>query len=162
MTNNQKECCPKFNSERWNNKTHEWNNKQFIKESIPTLFHIPFPPMIGAKITKMCKVAEESGKACRELSDVLMLFHDPSPFKSEIFMSVEGPVPTANNVQISGTFISRVFDGPYNATPKFIKEMDEYLAADEKKAKDYYVHYAYCPGCAKKFGHNYTVLFAEV
>lgn len=29
-------------------------------------------------------------------------------------------------------------------------------------AKKYYVHYAYCPKCEKKFGHNYMILFAEV
>ncbi|MDD3732973.1 MAG: hypothetical protein PHU88_11430 [candidate division Zixibacteria bacterium] len=58
--------------------------------------------------------------------------------------------------------MSRVFDGGYNAIPKFIKIMDEYLAETGKKAKDYYIHYAYCPSCAKKFGHNYMILFAEI
>ncbi|MGE5348665.1 MAG: hydrolase, partial [Actinomycetota bacterium] len=65
-------------------------------------------------------------------------------------------------VTISGNFISRTFDGDYNAIPKFIRVMDQYLAESGKKAKDYYVHYAYCPKCAKKFGHNYMILFAEV
>ncbi len=60
---------------------------------------------------------------------------------------------------ISGKFISKVYDGPYNAVQKFVKDMEEFL---EKKAKDYYMHYAYCPKCAKKFGHNYAVLFAEI
>lgn len=32
----------------------------FIKETMPTLFHIPFPPMIGSKMTKMWKLAENS------------------------------------------------------------------------------------------------------
>jgi hypothetical protein len=70
-------------------------------------------------------------------------------------------VPQANNVTISGTFISKVFSGPYNAIPKFIKQMNEYLATQGKKAKDYYVHYAYCPKCAKKYGDNYMILFAQ-
>ena len=58
--------------------------------------------------------------------------------------------------------MTRVFDGPYNAIPRFIKEMDEYLKESGKAAKDYYVHYAYCPKCAKEQGHNYMVLFALV
>lgn len=43
------ECCPEFNPKKWDEKTFDWNNKQFVKETIPTLFHIPFPPMIGKK-----------------------------------------------------------------------------------------------------------------
>lgn len=40
--------------------------------------------------------------------------------------------------------------------------MDSYLSEQNKKAANYYVHYAYCPKCAEKAGHNYMVLFAEV
>jgi len=163
MNNETKDkvCCPKFDVTKWNEKTYEWNNKHFIKESIPTFFHIPFPPMIGKKITKMWKMVEESKKG-DPLEDTLLLFTDPHPFKSELYLSVNGDVPNANNVQISGTFEGKVFDGPYNAIPKFIKEMNEYLAKKDKKAKKYYVHYAYCPGCAKKYGKNHMILFAEV
>ncbi|MFA5083791.1 MAG: hydrolase [Candidatus Paceibacterota bacterium] len=162
MNNGNKECCPKFNPERWDQKTHNWDNKPFIKETIPTLFHIPFPPMIGKKVAKMCKIMEEAERAEANKEDVLMLFRDPSAFKSEIYLSVTGPVPNADNATISGAFVSRVFSGPYNAVPKFVKQMDEYLATQGKKAKDYYIHYAYCPGCAKKYGNNFMILFAQI
>ena len=162
MHEENRECCPKFKPERWDKKTFNWKNKPFIKETIPTLFHIPFPPMIGNKIAKMWKMAEESKTAPLKKEDVLILFADPSPFKSELYLSVTGTVPNADNVKISGTFISKVFDGPYNAIPKYIKEMDEYLASKGRKSKNYYVHYAYCQKCAKESGHNYIILFAEV
>ena len=68
----------------------------------------------------------------------------------------------ANNTSISGTFEAGVFDGPYDAIPKYVKEMERHLAREGKKAKDYYVHYAYCPKCAVKHGHNYMILFAQV
>ena len=68
----------------------------------------------------------------------------------------------ANNTSISGTFQARVFDGKYNSIPQFIKEMDLSLKEKGLKAKDYCVHYAYCPKYAKKFGHNYLILFAQV
>ncbi|MBP6976336.1 hypothetical protein KBB42_01965, partial [Candidatus Dojkabacteria bacterium] len=92
----------------------------------------------------------------------LILFSDPTPFKGEIYISVEKDVPNEENVNISGTFISRVFDGGYNDIPRFIKEMNEYLKEDNKVAKDYYIHYAYCPKCAVKYGHNYMIIFAKV
>ena len=162
MNNENKECCPKFNPKKWDQKTFNWDNKPFIKETIRTFFHIPFPPTIGKKITKMCKMIEDSKMAEANKEDTLVLFRDPSAFKSEIYISVAGIVPNANNVNISGTFIGKVFSGAYNAIPKFIKQMDEYLATKGNKAKDYYIHYAYCPKCAKKYGNNYMILFAQI
>jgi len=162
MNNENKECCPKFNPEKWNQKTYDWVNKPFIKESLPTFFHIPFPATMNKKITGLCRLAKDSKMAEVNNEDTLMLFRDPGVFKSEVYMSVTGPVAGADNVNISGTFIGKVFTGPYNAVPKFIKQMNEYLASQGKKAKDYYIHYAYCPECAKKYGDNYMILFARV
>ena len=158
---NKDECCPEFKVDKWDGKTFKWKNKCFIKETIPTFFHMPFPPMIGKKVTKMWKLIQD-GKAQPPKEDWLLLFYDPSAFKSEIYMGCTKPVKNANNTTISGTFMAKVFDGPYNAIPKFIKETNSYLSKKEKKAKKYYVHYAYCPKCSKKFGHNYMILFAEV
>lgn len=164
MNNNNEnnQCCPEFNPEKWDKRTISWDNKKFIKDSLPTIFHMPFPPMIGKKITRMWGEVEKAEAAAPNKEDTLILFRDPSVFKSEIYISVEKDVPMENNVFISGNFVSRVFDGDYNAIPKFVKIMDEYLAETGKEAKDYYVHYAYCPICAKKFEHNYIILFAKV
>jgi len=158
----EKECCPKFNPKKWDGKTFVWKSKKFIMESIPTFFHIPFPPMIGSKITKMMNLIDLAKKISSKKDEVLVLFRDPSAFKSEIYISVTGKVSDANNVSISGTFIGKVFAGGYNEIPGFIKQMNEYLAKKGKKSKDYYVHYAYCPKCAKKYGNNYMILFAKV
>ena len=35
-------------------------------------------------------------------------------------------------------------------------------ASQGKKAGKYYFYYTSCPKCAKKYGHNYIVAFAEV
>ena len=157
-----KECCPTFHPEKWDNKAHHWEKKKFIKASVPTLFHIPLPPMLGKKITKMMKMAEDSGKLSDEKEDILLLFNDPTAFKSDLYLSVTNTVPNAENITLSGTFKSKVFDGAYKEIPKFIKQMDTYLSKEDKKANNYYVHYAYCPKCAKEAGHNYMVLFGEV
>jgi hypothetical protein len=154
-------CCPEVDTALWDGKTHVWHEKPFIKESIPTLFHIPWPPMIGRLMTRMWT---KLGLACAvpEWSDFLVLATDPSPWRSEWYMATTKPVPDADNVTISGTFVSRVFDGPYKAVPKWIKEMDAQLAAQGQKAKKYYFFYTSCPKCAKARGHNYVVAFAQV
>lgn len=156
------ECCPKFNVDKWDKRTLNWNSKKFIKDSMPEFFHIPIPSMIDKKITRMWSAVEACGAASADKEDTLILFRDPTPFKGEIYISVEKDVPSENNIEISGTFVSRVFDGGYNDIPKFVKEMDNYLAETEKKAKDYYIHYAYCPKCAEKYGSNYMILFAKI
>lgn len=162
MAQTIKACCPTFHPEKWDGKTHHWEKKKFIKASVPTLFHIPLPPILGKKITKMMEMAEDSGKLSDDKEEILLLFNDPTAFKSELYLSVTHRVPNAENTTLSGTYMSKVFDGAFKAVPKFIKQMDAYLAKQKKKASDYYVHYAYCPKCAKEAGHNYMVLFAEV
>lgn len=162
MKNQDQECCPKFEPGKWDAKTMTWDKKPFIKESIPTFFHTPFPPMIWRKMKKMSALADKADANIPDLSEALILFRDPSPFKSEIYYSVTREVAGANNTSLSGSFSAGVFDGPYNSIPRYIKEMEARLTGENKKAKDYYIHYAYCPKCAKKFGHNYMVLFAEV
>lgn len=162
MDDKNQECCPLFRPEKWDNKTFTWENKTFIKDAMPTLFHIPFPPMINKKMTKLWNMVEKSNKMEVNKDDTLILFHDPSPFMSEIFISTVGPVPQANNINLTGTFVAKVFDGNYSDVPKFMKLMDEYLSKEGKKAKDYFIHYAYCPKCAKKYGNNYMIFFAQI
>lgn len=162
MENQIDECCPEFDVSKWDKKREVWENRMFIKETMPTLFHMPFPPTIGKKITRMYKLVDKADAHLPDKSDTLILFRDPSAFRSEIYYSVSKQVADAQNSEISGTFVSRVFDGKYNEIPKFIKEMDRYLNESGESAKDYYIHYAYCPLCAKKYGHNYVTLFAKV
>ncbi|MDX9929344.1 MAG: hypothetical protein RBS37_05765 [Bacteroidales bacterium] len=162
MKDQDQECCPIFEVERWDKKTFRWENKLFLKETISTFLHIPFPPMIGKKVMKMHVMAEKAEATIPDKSEALILFRDTSAFKSEIYYAVTKNVDGANNTMISGSFVARVFDGPYNSIPRYIKEMEEYLREGNQEAKDYYVHYAYCPACAKKTGHNYMILFALV
>jgi len=158
----KEECCPKFNPKLWDNKNHNWKSKPFIIDSMPTFFHIPFTPMIGIKMSKLWNLAKESKKISPNKDKILILFHDPSSFKSEILVSVTGNVKEANNIKLTGNFFSKVYSGEYNEVPKFIKMMSEYLSNQGKNAKDFYIHYAYCPKCAKKYGNNYMIFFAKI
>ncbi len=159
--NETEECCPEVDTTLWDNKTHEWKDKLFIKDSISLIFHMPFPSKVKKVIMKLWNQAQEGGDTTDE-KDWLLLANDPSPWKGEYLLAVNKEIPGANNVKLSGTFFSQVFDGPYSAVPKYIKKMNKDLEAQNKKAKDYYFYYTTCPKCAKKYGHNYIVGFAEV
>ncbi|OGC12291.1 hypothetical protein A3K48_07555 [candidate division WOR-1 bacterium RIFOXYA12_FULL_52_29] len=158
---NEKECCPKFDPQPWDEKTHVWKNKPFIRETIPQIFHMPLPWMFGGAVTKMWNLAQKSG-AAPAMKDFILMSYDPSPWRSVLYMTVTKEVPGADNVTLSGTYISKVFDGPYNAVPKWIKEFDKYLSGKGKKAQQYYFYFSYCPKCSKKYGHNFCVAFARV
>jgi hypothetical protein len=155
-------CCPLFHAERWDGKDEVWDAKRFIRAKMPVIFHIPIFPLIGKAITKLMKQGEDAKMMPSDKEEALVMFTDPSPFRSEILLSVSGDVPGADNVALSGRFLSKVYDGEYKDVPKFMKSMDAYLEGKGAKAKRYFVHYAYCPGCAKKYGNNSMILFAEV
>jgi hypothetical protein len=154
-------CCAELDTRLWNNVEHKWTNKIFLKDSVPEVFHIPLPGSYHKVVTRMWKKAEEAGAAAAP-KDFMLLAYDPTPFKSELLMSITKEIPGEEIVKLSGKFISKVFDGPYNNVPKFMKEMNGYLASLRKTAKKHYFYFAYCPKCAKKYGHNLIVDIAEV
>ena len=91
---------------------------------------------------------------------------DPHPWdkvthewKDKLFIT---DTTSADVIKMTGTYISRVFDGPYSGVPTYITEMEEYLKTLAKKSKKYYFYFTTCPKCAKKFGHNYIVAVSEV
>lgn len=57
------ECCPQFDATRWDHVEHKWEDKLFLKDSIPEVFHIPLPWAYGKAITSMMQKAQESGAA---------------------------------------------------------------------------------------------------
>ena len=152
-------CCPEFDPKTLDGKTHVWKDKLFFPGEVKQLFHIPIN--MGPVITKMMKAIDDHHARPAD-KDFLMLCYDPSPWKSEIYMTVTRDIPDYKMAKISGTFVSRVFDGPYQMVPECIKQMDESLKSKNQKAIKYYFHYTYCPKCAKKFGHNYIVAFAKI
>lgn len=155
------ECCPRFNKTLWDEKVHEWHEKPFIKDTVPQLFHRPFKRNLLKTITRMWHKAQES-KATVAIEDFLLLAYDPSPWKSELYMSVTNEVYGIENVKFTGTYISKVFDGHYNKVPEWIKEMDYFLSEKGETAKRQYFYFTTCPRCAIKYGHNYVVALAEI
>jgi hypothetical protein len=78
-------------------------------------------------------------------------------------MSLTKDLPGVTQVvKLSGNYVSKVYDGPYGQAPRFIKDMEAFLNGQGKHAKRFYFYYTTCPKCAKKYGHNYIVLLAEV
>ncbi len=159
----EKPCCPQFDPEPWDGKTNEWNEKPFLAATMPVLFHMPFPRLVNRTMTRLWQRAQEYSIA-PDMEDFLLLVHDPSPWKSRYYLAVTGVHPDLEKdmVTFSGTFICRVFDGPYNDVPKFMAEADAWLRSIDKTPKEHFFFFTTCPRCARIYGHNYMVDFVRV
>ena len=58
--------------------------------------------------------------------------------------------------------MTKVFQGPYKDAPKWVKQSEEYVKQKGESIKKLYFFYTTCPNCAKYYGKNYTVAFAQI
>ena len=154
-------CCPEFDPIPWDGVTHQWQDKLFLCDSVPQFFHMPLPGIYGKTITQMWKKAEALGIA-PDLKDFMLLAYDPSPWRSELYMTVTGESSEVDIARFNGTYVSKVFDGPYKDVPTYLKSFETYLSTLNYRADKYYFYYTTCPKCAKKYGHNYIVAIAKI
>jgi len=150
-------CCPRFNPEPWDEKQIAFEDKLFLKDHVRSFLHIPLN--IGKVMAKNMAKIEEAGALAPEQ---LILSDEKSLWGSDIYIAVGKEVPRAKMAKLSGTFLSKVFEGPYSRIGKWVKEMKAYVESQGKEFKDLYFFYTTCPGCAKVYGKNYVVLLAAV
>jgi len=150
-------CCPEFHSEDWQSKTFKWKEKQFIKDKVFTFFHIPIG--FGRTMKKMDNLMTKSGI---ESQDWMCLADHTSKWNMDVYVDVNGPVTGIENINFNGNYYSRVFEGPYNKTGKFIDEFNGDVKSKGLNLKKLYMWYNYCPKCAKKYGNNYITIIGEL
>lgn len=149
-------CCEPFNPEPWQDKEIKWENKMFVKDHVTSFLHIPLN--MGKKIIKNMALIEKAGAK----GEQLMLTDEKSLWSADIYIDATREVPGAKMATLSGTFLTKVFEGPYQNAGKWAKEMVEYVKTKNKILKKLYFSYTTCPNCAKAYGKNYVVLFAQV
>jgi hypothetical protein len=155
--NSETGCCQRFNPEPWNEKEIAWKNKLFIKDQVRSFAHIPLG--FGKAMVKNKQMIKEADALNPQ---PLMLSDECSPWKTNIYIAVSKEIPGAEMEKISGTFLSKVFEGHYKNMKKWIEEMNSYVSSKNKEMKKLYFFYTTCPHCAKEYGKNYVVLLAEI
>ena len=150
-------CCPPFDPTPWEEKEIIWNNKLFVKDHILSFYHMPLT--LNGKVKKNIKLIV---KAQAGAPDYLMLVDEKSKWGADIYIEVSKDVPRAQMTSISGTFLTKVFEGPYKNIGIWAQEMDDYVKSKGKTLNKLYYFYTTCPKCAKSYGKNYVVLFAKV
>ena len=93
---------------------------------------------------------------------MIVLSDENSLWGADVYIEVTRDVPDAQMATISGTFLSKVFEGPYGNMRTWIEEMKAFVHEKGKTLGKLYFYYTTCPKCAKKYGKNYVVLLAQV
>lgn len=157
MSTNDETCCPRFNPEPWDGKTLTWQGKRFMQDRVTCLFHIPLN--YGAVMTRMDAAIRAAGA---KLEAPVMLADENSLWGADVFVEAGKDVPGAKMATISGTFMSKVFEGPFSQVGRWVEVMKAWLKSENKRYSKLYFYYTTCPKCAKKYGKNYVVLLAKI
>jgi hypothetical protein len=150
-------CCARLDVAHWDGQQLQWTDKPFLKDHVRALFHVP---VNMASVMVRDQQAIEAAAAWP--ADPLWLSDEISPWGSDLYVAVDHPVPGTETARLTGTFLTKVFEGPYRDVGKWITTMDADVAAKGFAVTRHLFYYATCPTCAKHFGTNQVVLFAQI
>lgn len=154
---NNIECCPEFNPNDWQDKILDWDNKLFIKENVFTLFYIPIN--FGGTMKKLDKLATKSNA---KVLDNICLSDHTSKWKMEVLLAVDKKIENAQNIELSGKYYCRIYEGNFKETGNWCKDYEAIKAAKGYKANKLFMWYTTCPKCAKKYGKNYVGIISKI
>jgi hypothetical protein len=151
-------CCPRFVSEPWDEKELQWNNKLFLKDRVRCLFHIPlnFGKVMARNMARITQA-----NACTPDVPVVLSDHT-SRWNMDLYIEVAREIPNSEHARLSGSFLSKVFEGPYKHAGQWCRQMADWVRSRGKTIKRSLMYYTTCPKCAKHYGKNYVVIIAEI
>ncbi len=150
-------CCPKFNPDEWDGQTFQFKDKLFMKTATRSFLYMPLNMN-----SVMKKAMAALMKLARSSDEYIMLSQDVSPWKCEHYISVDKIVPGTEVARLSGTYLAKVFEGPFKNMGTWYKQLVEFVELRGAKPLKVYFSYATCPRCAKTYGKNYVVGFAQI
>jgi hypothetical protein len=150
-------CCAEFDPIPWDGKVFEWKDKKFIKDNVFTIFYMPVN--FGGVMRKLDKKVSEANA---NIPDGMGLSDHTSKWNMDIYLAVDKEITDAQNTTMSGTFVSKVYEGPYSDTGKWQQDFTTWCNNQAHKTSKIYMWYTTCPKCAKKYGKNYVAIIAEI
>jgi len=157
MKKSETGCCPVFDSSPWDEKEYEFKDKPFVRFTTRSFLHIPLN--MGSQMKKVYEAAEKAGASTYEFA---LLSNDLSAWKAEHYYAVTKEVPGVDNENLTGKYLTKVFEGPYSGVRKWHGQLKEYAISKGKDPKKLFFYYTTCPKCAKHYKKNYVVGFAQV
>ena len=150
-------CCSRFNPRPWMDQRIVWMNKLFIKYTVRSLFHIPW---------NLKKVLSEKNEIIQFVGATtpqpIILSYEKAYLTSEIYVAVSREIPGEEMVKLSGTFLTKVYEGSSKNMGNWIKDMKKYVKSKNEDIERLYFFFTTCPDCAKIYGNNYVVFLAKI
>lgn len=150
-------CCGLIVPKEWDEQTVIFKDKLFVKAKVRSFLHIPLN--MSSVMTKTQARIKEAGA---DLEEFLILSYEASPWHSVQYFAVSKEVPGLDSEKLTGTFLTKVFEGPYKDAGKWYNQLADYAKSRGEKPLKSYFFYTTCPKCAKAYGKNYVVGFQEV
>lgn len=156
---NETDCCAVPNINEWDEREITFKNKPFIRMHTRSFLFIP---VNMAKIMSAIQKKAAEADATMPPTQAMILSRDISPWKAEQLYAVTKPIEGADNVTLSGTYLTKVFEGPYQNAKKWYDTLQMFAASQGETVKATYFFYTTCPNCAKHYGKNYTIGLAAI
>jgi len=153
----EKVCCPRFEPEKWDGKIFDWENKIFVKDRVFTALYMPI--RFGAVMRSLDKKIEKAGA---EIVDNLCLSDHTSRWNMDLYLAVNKKIDGLENVELSGKYLCKVYEGDYKETEKWCADFEKFAASKDYHIEKWYMWYTTCPKCAKKYGENYVAIFGRI
>ncbi len=150
-------CCSRFDPDPWDDKEITWENKKFVAARVRSFFHIPLN--FGSVMKKNVSLIEATNA---KPECMITLSDEASLWSTNVYLDITRDVPDVRTTSISGTFLSRVFEGPYRNIGAWAREMKAHVGSKGKEIRKLCFYYTTCPKCAKKYNKNYVVLLARI
>lgn len=150
-------CCALIEPKAWDEQTFVFKDKLFANVKVRSFLHIPLNMS-----SVMSKTQAKIRDAGAELEEYLILSYEASPWHSTQYLAVSKEVPGLDTAKLSGTFMTKVFEGPYKDAGEWHSQLIEYVKSKGKTPLKSYFFYTTCPKCAKVYGKNYVVGFQQI
>jgi len=151
------ECCERFDPKPLDGVELQWEGKRFVRARTRCFLHIPLN--LGAVLKRNLGLIEAAGA---EVEGRLTMTDEKSPWHADVYIEVSRDVPGATMATLSGTFLCKVFEGPFRNAQRWLEEMRAFVRSKGKTLRKPYFAYTTCPRCAKKYGKNYVVIVGQV
>lgn len=155
---NETDCCALPNITDWDKKVVTFDNQKFIRMYTKSFLYVPLN--MSKIMTALQKTADDA-QATMAPTEALILSRDISPWKAEQLYAVSKSVEGADNITLDGTFVTKVYEGPYKNAGKWVKDLHAYAKELQKKVDKTYLFYTTCPKCAKHYGKNYVIVMGH-
>ena len=156
---NETGCCAVPNIADWDNKKVKFTDKYFIRQYTKSFLYMP---LNMASVMKSLNSRATIRHTMPSAEQVMILSRDISPWKAEQLFAVINPIDGADNVTLNGTFLTKVFEGPYKNAKQWYSAMQQMAKDKGNTVENTYFFYTTCPKCAKHYGKNYTIGLAKI